>query len=50
MIILLALCTFLLSLSNLWLWMKFYKTNKNLMEVCKIMLEMNEEINKYKQI
>jgi len=44
MIILLALCTFLLSLSNLWLWMKVYKLNEALLKVCEILLEINEEM------
>lgn len=43
MIILLALCTFVLSLSNLWLWIKVYKIDVVLVEVCKILLEIHKK-------
>ncbi len=54
LLVLLALCTFLLSLSNLWLWIKVYKLeNKTehdtIMNFIKWVQEYAKDINEVKK-
>lgn len=54
LLVLLALCTFLLSLSNLWLWIKVYKLeNKTehdtIMRFIKWVQEYTKDINEVEE-